>query len=500
MVDAYHTIRYSRLFDKEWFCETYSLDSSVDPINYFLENCEELGLNPSTDFDSLWYLKKNRDVVASGMNPLLHYILHGSKEGRLPKPFYHDLKYKNDYLLILNSNLFDKNWFCEKYSVDSNLDPIIYYLDYWDKLGLDPSEEFDSKWYLSEYGDVANSNMNPLIHYLVSGKKENRLPKQDSMRNLVNTVVEINFSELDDMDLIMDERYGLIVHYKNVKYDFLIDMKSNSSNVFVFASGVIPPDEYYKFYNRPVFKRQSWDLKPEVTESTIFFNDPTRYTYKELRGGWGIGTPDDYYLEDIALILSKIFELYNYKNENVIFYSSSMGGFMSIQLATMLPGTVAWADIPQTDLDNFVIYKDWEVIFENENIGDYKDRYKCIEFIKKSKTMPKIFLNIDCYIDDLANQFYPFINGLQNLDFYNPDDFKIMINPIEDHQFLLYEEFVALKNAYFSKSNDFDKIPFLSVLNNNSVLPLIKENDIDERISDLIHNIITSDVFENYLK
>lgn len=36
-------------------------------------------------FDPTYYLKRNPDVAASGMDPLLHYLIHGRREGRLPK-------------------------------------------------------------------------------------------------------------------------------------------------------------------------------------------------------------------------------------------------------------------------------------------------------------------------------------------------------------------------------------------------------------------------------
>ena len=67
-----------------------------------------------------YYLKNNSDVRKSGIDPLLHYIYHGFKEGRKP------------------------------------------------------NSSFDSTYYLKSYGDVKNSNLNPLIHYSLYGLKEGR--------------------------------------------------------------------------------------------------------------------------------------------------------------------------------------------------------------------------------------------------------------------------------------------------------------------------------------
>ena len=84
--NSYDTILYSGLFDNEWFSKYYSLENAdVDLIKYYLDYYLVYGLNPSRDFDSIWYLEQNNDVKKAGMNPFVHYIKYGKKEGRLPK-------------------------------------------------------------------------------------------------------------------------------------------------------------------------------------------------------------------------------------------------------------------------------------------------------------------------------------------------------------------------------------------------------------------------------
>lgn len=71
-------------------------------------------------FDARWYLDANPDVAAAGMDPVLHYVLHGGQEGR------------------------------------------------------DPGPRFASRRYLETYPDVATAGMNPLVHYLRYGRAEGR--------------------------------------------------------------------------------------------------------------------------------------------------------------------------------------------------------------------------------------------------------------------------------------------------------------------------------------
>jgi hypothetical protein len=51
---------------------------------HFWKHGTAWGCNPNRLFDSDWYLQRNPDVRAAGLNPLLHYIEYGAAEGRNP--------------------------------------------------------------------------------------------------------------------------------------------------------------------------------------------------------------------------------------------------------------------------------------------------------------------------------------------------------------------------------------------------------------------------------
>lgn len=54
-----------------------------------------LALQRSGFFDSEYYLRTYPDVVASGMNPVEHYVCHGAEEGRKPTPWFDTKKFLN---------------------------------------------------------------------------------------------------------------------------------------------------------------------------------------------------------------------------------------------------------------------------------------------------------------------------------------------------------------------------------------------------------------------
>nr|WP_314116734.1 glycosyltransferase [uncultured Aggregatibacter sp.] len=82
----------------------------------------------------------------------------------------------SDYKILKYSRLFDKKYYLEnnKDIQDTNIDPIIHFLNYGWKEGRNPSRKFDINAYLTRYSDVKEANVNPLLHYIKYGKKEGR--------------------------------------------------------------------------------------------------------------------------------------------------------------------------------------------------------------------------------------------------------------------------------------------------------------------------------------
>ena len=84
MAKLYGLVRDSGLFDSTWY-RRQSLGSRLFPIpilHYGLVGWKAR-LNPSPRFDTAFYWDSYRDVRELGANPLIHYLLHGQKEGRL---------------------------------------------------------------------------------------------------------------------------------------------------------------------------------------------------------------------------------------------------------------------------------------------------------------------------------------------------------------------------------------------------------------------------------
>lgn len=154
-------------------------------------------------FDPDFYLENNKDVAASGAEPLAHYLTKGFAELRQPGPLFDARYYLHQvpaldqghnnpllhYLTIgryqgLRPNpLFDPEYLGWQLGEDnaSQADPLTRFLqgELPQKYQNSPSPYFDPRFYCLKYSDAAHLNTDPVaayIHFLKVGRAENRQP------------------------------------------------------------------------------------------------------------------------------------------------------------------------------------------------------------------------------------------------------------------------------------------------------------------------------------
>src|SRR5438067_1880455 len=79
----YEAIRKSGLFDPEHYATAYPdvAERNVDPLVHYLEEGAREGRDPHPDFDTAFYLEQCRARGEEPANPLLHYLLIGAARG-----------------------------------------------------------------------------------------------------------------------------------------------------------------------------------------------------------------------------------------------------------------------------------------------------------------------------------------------------------------------------------------------------------------------------------
>jgi hypothetical protein len=108
--------------------------------------------------DTSYYLTHNLDVLASGIDPIQHFVQFGWHEGRAPDAFFDVAFY-----LAHNPDV-----------ATAAIDPLLHFAQFGWKEGRDPSAAFSTSKYLSANPDVKLAGIDPLQHYLQFGLAEHR--------------------------------------------------------------------------------------------------------------------------------------------------------------------------------------------------------------------------------------------------------------------------------------------------------------------------------------
>ncbi|MGA2794446.1 MAG: glycoside hydrolase family 99-like domain-containing protein, partial [Roseiarcus sp.] len=159
MARIFAHFRSTALFDDDYYRTTYRdvVEARVDPLEHFFFHGYREGRRPNRLFDPTWYLKTYPDVKSTEQQPLLHYLLFGEREGRRPGPH------------------FDPVWYRKTYDVAQDQNALSHYLKH--RLGpFSPIPEFDAKYYLETYKDVAAAGVDPFEHFMFRGYCEGRNP------------------------------------------------------------------------------------------------------------------------------------------------------------------------------------------------------------------------------------------------------------------------------------------------------------------------------------
>lgn len=233
--EAIKLLEASELFD-ELYYKKYTHGKPISNyIKHYLNKGYFQGIEPSEKFSSVIYLDLHHDIDGSKINPLVHYLKYGIKEGR-------DLKFNIDTneecgkLTVgndINSNknkvgtYFDKQFYLEnnKDVSESDVDPIEHYLNFGWKEGRNPCPWFNVNSYLRLNEDVRISGVEPFNHYLEFGKSEKR-PLIEK-----NSTFSPSIYDLKQLGASL---------YAPVIYSFLIEMKayikSNEIDTLYFLS------------------------------------------------------------------------------------------------------------------------------------------------------------------------------------------------------------------------------------------------------------------------
>lgn len=88
-----------------------------------------------------------------------------------------DLGISSEQLFQIKAQ-FDRDFYLQSYPdvAESDLDPLFHYLKYGWKEGRDPSLSFSTRFYMCANPDLRNGDTHPFVHYCIHGQAEGRAP------------------------------------------------------------------------------------------------------------------------------------------------------------------------------------------------------------------------------------------------------------------------------------------------------------------------------------
>ncbi|MGB5161230.1 MAG: hypothetical protein WBO69_13200 [Thermoanaerobaculia bacterium] len=128
------------------------------------------GREPIGSFDRKYYLARYPDVAAAGINPLVHYVRHGKAAGRKGAADNPAFAHYEDLESVARSGLFDSGYYLRT-NPDvraKGFDPLEHFLEVGAWEGKRPNPDFDPDSYRKQYLAVTDSEVNPLVHYILA--------------------------------------------------------------------------------------------------------------------------------------------------------------------------------------------------------------------------------------------------------------------------------------------------------------------------------------------
>ena len=250
------------------------------------------------------------------------------------------------------------------------------------------------------------------------------------MKDLVKKVISLNMDEIDSYDFPLDELFGLEVINKGVKFCFIINFSSKNKNLICCGSGAqdrTAKTSSGKLRKPPFLDRWSW--YSYFDESYIAYADPIFFNDESITLGWYVGDNDQWYLETISVIIEKLSKNQNIFHDNILFFSSSGGGFASVCLGTLIKGSKVFVNNAQFFVMNFrerhvnnlfnILYKEFPGLSKSEIIEKINYRLDVIELFKKYKYVPPIHYYVNFESDeDIFNQCIPIIDKITKLEYF----------------------------------------------------------------------------------
>lgn len=218
------------------------------------------------------------------------------------------------------------------------------------------------------------------------------------------------------------------------KLDFYVHPKKDARRLFIFSPGFMDR----KSFTLPFFQRIRWF--EAIDAAGIVLSDPTLNLDSNLGISWFQGSAEDHFIPKVAAALESLIDKFGMSMDNVTFFGSSAGGFVSLMLAGHLGGR-AVVNNPQTDILKFLVGPvnyllktrfggvDWETAR-----ALYDTRFRCAAFYQQIGRVPRIvYVQNAADVDHYENHMMPFLRDIRSVVGSEAVAFHVYNDPLQRH-------------------------------------------------------------------
>jgi len=149
------------------------------------------------------------------------------------------LKQKQWINIIKKSGLFDTHYYLFTYPDvrKSEIDPIVHYVKYGIKEGRNPNQKFNTNEYIKLHPIVHQTKINPLVHYIIQSKNDNALFSNNMSKNdkkqIIRKLVQLKEQNIDIVVILhvfYPELINEILEYMNnieFRYTLIVTYPKN---------------------------------------------------------------------------------------------------------------------------------------------------------------------------------------------------------------------------------------------------------------------------------
>ena len=178
---------------------------------------------------------------------------------------------KSEVITIMDSGLFDPKYYFKHYPdvKASGMDPLLHYVEFGWKEGRNPSKYFNTNYYLKSNPDVKKAGINPLYHYILFGRNEGRKPSIIPGVIPSNLIKSNNLKPKHTFFVLGDDSFFYILLGQKPPYFISFYNCSDIFSQHVYVRYLKEMNPQYAIWNKD---RMSFDGVPNYTRCPIIFN------------------------------------------------------------------------------------------------------------------------------------------------------------------------------------------------------------------------------------